>query len=246
MVNKVFRIERAIYDGSNIESLDIEAIRHQDVMEAIAELQENFGTDKSKENSSQEKNSDSNEILECIRTELEQINLVKSEMDGIRNSILQTKREISSMRHSGFSGEEQASPSNELDAVIKGTEEATDKILTAAEIIESNAANLVNALNREGDHNMALDIQEQAIAIFEACNFQDLTGQRVTKVVSTLKFIEERIDHMIDIWGGKESFAGIIPEQQKRKTSYSHLLNGPALEGAIDISSQDDIDAIFE
>ncbi len=242
MVNKVFRIERVIPAGGDNNGLDIEAVRHQQVLEAIAKLQ---GASLSQE-PVQEPDTASNEVLESIRQELAQSNRLKSELDDIRLSILETKREITSLHHSGFVSEDQATASDELDAVVKGTEVATEKILSAAEVIESNAADLANALKTGSDHDLALDIQEHAIAIFEACNFQDLTGQRITKVVNTLKFIEDRVDYMMTIWGGQESFAGIKPEKQEGKTSDSHLLNGPAMEDAIDVASQDDIDALFD
>jgi len=32
------------------------------------------------------------------------------------------------------------------------------------------------------------EIQERVVAIFEACNFQDLTGQGISKVMTTMKF----------------------------------------------------------
>jgi len=241
VVNKVFRIERVIPAGGDNNGLDIEAIRHQQVLEAIAKLQ---GASLTQE-PVQEQSQASNEVLESIREELAQSNRLKSELDDIRLSILETKREITSLHHSGFVSEDQATASDELDAVVKGTEVATEKILSAAEVIESNAADLANALKTGSDHDLALDIQEHAIAIFEACNFQDLTGQRITKVVNTLKFIEDRVDYMMTIWGGQENFAGIKPEKQEGKTSDAHLLNGPAMEDAIDVASQDDIDALF-
>ncbi len=242
MVNKVFRIERTLPAGADGDEQDIHAIRHQQVLDAIAKLQDISVSSEPVQEQSQA----SNEVLESIRKELAQSNLLKSELDNIRTSILETKREITSLHHSGFVGEDQATASDELGAVVKGTEEATEKILTAAEIIESNAANLANGLKSGSDHDMALDIQEHAIAIFEACNFQDLTGQRITKVVNTLKFIEDRVDYMMTIWGGVESFSGIKPEKQEGNTSDSHLLNGPAMEDAIDVASQDDIDALFD
>ncbi len=242
MANKVFRIERAMPAGYDNNGQSIEEIRHRQVMDAIASLQ---GMGVAKE-PAQEKDEASNEVLESIRKELAQSNRLKGELDEIRTSILDTKREITSLHHSGFVGEDQATASDELDAVVKGTEDATEKILTAAENIESNAANLANSLKSGSDHDVALDIQEHAIAVFEACNFQDLTGQRITKVVNTLKFIEERVDYMMTIWGGEESFAGIKPEKQTGKTSDDHLLNGPAMEDAIDVASQGDIDALFD
>ena len=242
MTGKVFRIERVIPGGQDNGGQDIEEFRHRQVMDAIASLQ---GVGVAKQ-SGQEQGDTPNEVLESIREELAQSNRLKAELDEIRTSIVETKREITSLHHSGFVGDDQATASDELDAVVKGTEDATEKILTAAEMIESNAADLANTLKSGSNHDVALDIQEHAIAVFEACNFQDLTGQRITKVVNTLKFIEERVDFMMKIWGGEESFAGIKPEKPAGKTSDDHLLNGPAMEDAIDVASQDDIDALFD
>jgi len=242
VANKVFRIERVPPEGFDNDGNDIHAERHQQVLAAIAQLSDRSTNEKPVPEPAQA----SNEVLEGIREELAQSNLLKAELDEIRSSILETKREISSLHHSGFVNDEHATASDELDAVVKGTEVAADKILTAAEIVESNAANLANILKSGTEHDMALDIQEQAIAIFEACNFQDLTGQRITKVVNTLKFIEDRIDYMMTIWGGEESFSAIKPEKQIGKTSDAHLLHGPAMEDAIDVASQDDIDALFD
>ncbi len=236
-IKKTFRIERM--SPTNLVQVgdqDLETQRHQEIMDAIAAI--------GQVQPSQDHASDA--VLESIKEELAESNKLKAELDEIRLSIIATKRDIASLHQSGFVKDENATVSDELDAVVKGTEQATEKILTAAESIENNAANLANSLNREGDHNMALDIQEQAISIFEACNFQDLTGQRITKVVNTMKFIEERVDHMISIWGGEDGFSGIKPEKLVGKTSDAHLLHGPSMEDDIDTASQDDIDALFD
>ena len=92
---------------------------------------------------------------------------------------------------------------------------------------------------------VATDIQDQVVQIFEACNFQDLTGQRITKVVNTLKFIEDRIVKMMEIWGGLDSFKDIEVERIAEATGDAALLNGPKLEADAGHASQDDIDALF-
>ena len=77
----------------------------------------------------------------------------------------------------------------------------------------------------------------------EACNFQDITGQRITKVVNTLKFVEERIDAMIEIWG-EDDIAEVDPSVTPDSEGDSALLNGPALgDEGID---QNDIDKLFD
>ena len=70
---------------------------------------------------------------------------------------------------------------------------ATQKILAAAEDIDQAADNLAAALKDGIDRGLAQDIRDRAVQIFEACNFQDLTSQRVTKVMTALKEIEAEI-----------------------------------------------------
>ncbi|RMF05696.1 MAG: hypothetical protein D6773_04985, partial [Alphaproteobacteria bacterium] len=89
-------------------------------------------------------------------------------------------------------------------------------------------------------------IQELVVQIFEACNFQDLTGQRITKVVRAFQFIEERVTRMMEIWGGIESFKEIEVVDPPKRDGDAALLNGPALETDEDVASQDDIDALFD
>jgi hypothetical protein len=76
---------------------------------------------------------------------------------------------------------------HELDAVTAGTAQATQKILAAAEEIDQLANSLSAALKGRIEQDLAQDISDSVLRIFEACNFQDLIGQRVAKVMKTLK-----------------------------------------------------------
>jgi chemotaxis protein CheZ len=82
------------------------------------------------------------------------------------------------------------------------------------------------------------------IAIFEACNFQDLTGQRISKVMTTMKFIEHHIITMMDIWGGVDAIKAHAPPIVDTREGDDRLLNGPKLDDE-GHASQDDIDAMF-
>ena len=94
---------------------------------------------------------------------------------------------------------------------------------------------------------MAADIQEQVVKVFEACNFQDLTGQRIGKVVRAFGFIEQRVDQMMEIWGGIESFKGFEPDEIVDNGTGHHLLNGPSLVSDADVADQSlHIDALFD
>lgn len=185
----------------------------------------------------------SEKALEAMRREHQEALKIKVELDAMYEAIHKTKREIATLHVSGCNGHELARVTDELDAVVFGTEGATEQILAAAEVIDNQAAVLSAALKGE-NQNVAADIQDQVVQIFEACNFQDLTGQRITKVVNTLRFVEERIIRMMEIWGGIESFRDIEIELEHRMGDQA-LLNGPALNSDQNIASQDDIDALF-
>jgi chemotaxis protein CheZ len=120
---------------------------------------------------------------------------------------------------------------SELLAVVSGTEQATQKILAAAEEIDITANNLSAALNGKIEQGLAQDIQDLVIQIFEACNFQDLIGQRVAKVLTAMKFVEDHIARVL--------------EEIKTASVAAAALHGPRLEGDRGHASQDDIDAMF-
>jgi chemotaxis protein CheZ len=134
---------------------------------------------------------------------------------------------------------------SELDAIVGGTESATETILGAVEEIDQLAHTLVARLKDGQDQALVQDMQERVIRVFEACNFQDLTGQRITKVVGTLKFIETHILRMMEIWGGLEAFKDIEAEAIAAREGDAAMLNGPKIDGDAGHASQDDIDSLF-
>ena len=168
---------------------------------------------------------------------------IKNELDQIYEAIAKTKTEIASLNSAGMqlTG---SNPQDELDAVVCGTESATNQILSAVEQVEADATTLANTL--AGDEGLlASNIQEKVLSIYEACNFQDITGQRITKVVEALRFVSERTDRMIEIWGGMDSFEGVEVTPADTREGDDRLKNGPSLETDEDVASQDDIDALF-
>jgi chemotaxis protein CheZ len=184
-------------------------------------------------------------VIEAYRAEIAEAQKLKGELDLIYAAINQTKQEIATLHVTGFEGPEMKRVTHELDAVVEGTEKATQSILSAAEFIDQTAGTLAAALKAERDKGLVHDVQDKVIEIFEACNFQDLTGQRITKVVATLKFIETHIVRMMEIWGGIESFKDVTPEAIAERNGDLRLVNGPKLDGEAGHASQDDIDALF-
>jgi chemotaxis protein CheZ len=180
-----------------------------------------------------------------LQAQINEFQKLKTELDMIEGVIGQTKQELATIHVTGFQGPEMARVNNELDAVVEGTEQATQAILGAVEEIDQCAGKLADADADEKTRHFAQQIQDCVLRIFEACNFQDLTGQRITKVVATLKFIEEHITRMMEIWGGIEAFAQYTPEAMAEREDDAKLLNGPRLDGEDGHASQDDIDALF-
>lgn len=187
----------------------------------------------------------SNDTIEAFHSELAAAGQIRDEMESIQSAIAQTKQEIATLHQNGFKGERMERVTNELDAIVMGTEDATDQILGAAEVLDSHASHLFVILKDKQDKDIVTEMQEQVIRIFEACNFQDLTGQRITKIVSTLKFIEERIMNMVAIWGGLENLGTALPDEKPKATGHAALLHGPALSGEEGRVNQADIDALF-
>ena len=185
------------------------------------------------------------QMIDAYKAQIAEAAKLKGELDLIYDAINRTKQEIAAVHLTGFQGPEMARVTNELDAIVGGTENATEQILTNAEEIDQLAATLAPRLKNDQNAALIADVQERVIKIFEACNFQDLTGQRITKVVSTLKFIETHILRMMEIWGGLEAFKDIEAEKMQKPKGDAGLLNGPRIEGDAGHASQDDIDALF-
>ncbi len=185
-------------------------------------------------------------LLDTYRAQIELCEKLKVELDLIHDAIDRTKREIAVLHGKSFDGAEMAKVNGELGAVVGGTEEATQQILEAAESIDQSASALSKVTSPDQQKILSEEIQERVISIFEACNFQDLTGQRISKVMSTMKFIEHHINAMMDIWGGVDAIKAHVPKQVDTREGDAKLLNGPKLDGDVGHASQDDIDALFD
>ncbi|ACI94372.1 conserved hypothetical protein [Afipia carboxidovorans OM5] len=183
--------------------------------------------------------------LESYRAQIAQCEKLKVELDLIHEAINRTKEEIAVLHGTSFNGDEMSRVTGELGAIVGGTEEATDQILAAAEAIDQAASALAKGPSADQQERMVADISERVISIFEACNFQDLTGQRINKVMNTMKFIEHHINVMMEIWGGVDAIKVHAPAILDTREGDARLLNGPKLDGDEGHASQNDIDAMF-
>lgn len=126
-------------------------------------------------------------------------------------AISRTRHEISTLRPQGAQPNELGVASEALDAIVRTTERATSDILEAAECIQEAAW----TLREEGaSEAMCDELDRRATDIYTACSFQDLTAQRTTRIVDTLRFLEGRINAMIEIWGDGEAPGGANEEAQ--------------------------------
>ena len=183
--------------------------------------------------------------LDAYRAQIEQCEKLKVELDLIYEAINRTKREIAVLHGKSFSGDEMMKVTGELGAVVGGTEEATQQILEAAEAIDQAASALGKVNSPDQQKVLSEEISERVVSIFEACNFQDLTGQRISKVMTTMKFIEHHINVMMEIWGGVDVIKAHAPPVIDERVGDARLLNGPKAIGEEGHASQNDIDALF-
>jgi chemotaxis protein CheZ len=236
---KLFRIEHVTPQAGGTETKTRREpsamLRHAEVMDELRELRRQLALP----------DREIQKVVESYKTQVIEAQKLKNELDLIQEAISRTKHEIATVHLTGFKGPEMVRVTNELDAIVGGTEQATQSILAAAEEIDQHANSLAAAIKNEHDKALAHDIQDRVIHIFEACNFQDLTGQRISKVVATLKFIEQHIGRMMEIWGGIDAFKDADPEAFAEREGDKKLINGPKLEGEAGHASQDDIDALF-
>jgi chemotaxis protein CheZ len=62
----------------------------------------------------------------------------------------------------------------------------------------------------------------------------------------TMRFIEQHISAMMEIWGGVDAIRAHAPQIMDTREGDARLLNGPKLDGDAGHASQDDIDALFD
>ena len=160
-----------------------------------------------------------------------------NQLQNLSHFIGQTRDEIAALRPDEVKAEFLPKATDELDAIVEATADATNQIMDSVEKIET--------LSEKMDHDDAASLLDSVTSIYEACTFQDITGQRITKVVNMLKEIEARVDQMI---GSMD-----LPEGAKRdgpkkavvdNRPDAELMQGPADAGTKG-QSQEEIDALL-
>ena len=168
------------------------------------------------------------------------ISVLRQELIEMAASIERARHEIAALQPADADNNKIISATSELDAIVISTERASFEILNAAEKLMELSSSF-----REGgaEPELCASLDNEVSAIFTACSFQDLTGQRTSKVVNALRYIEQRVNAMIGIWGASEGDHPPVDDAFADKREDSHLLHGPQMDGKG--VSQSDVDAMF-
>ncbi|HRQ61768.1 MAG TPA: protein phosphatase CheZ, partial [Alphaproteobacteria bacterium] len=170
-----------------------------------------------------------NSVIEKVSQSQERENdVVYGQLKELRAIIEQSKADIGLTRPSDIRDKHIPTATDELDAIIEATATATGSIMDACEAIEASP-------------NFDATIGENVTRIYEACTFQDITGQRITKVVKTLKTIEDKVEALMRILG--DEGAATSAAEDDTRTGDAALLNGPQMAGQA--ISQEEIDRLL-
>lgn len=168
-------------------------------------------------------------------------NFMRSEVTKLANYISEAKSEVLSIVPEDSTEEFFGVAGEELNAVVKATEDATNDIMDATDEIISQSKHISDEATKKA-------INDCTIKIYDSCNFQDITGQRITKVIKTLEYVEAKIAKLAKLFGSESDDIEDLLEKNaedilKDRRADAHLMGGPQLpENA---NSQDDIDALF-
>ena len=158
---------------------------------------------------------------------------VYRELREIAGYIESMRHEIGALQVNDLKNSRIPAAGEELGAIVQATEAATNTIMECAETLMGADASDPAAYKALVDENM--------MVIFEACSFQDITGQRIAKVVETLQHIEERVSRFADVMQAKD-IQGFLTEQERERAERKEkfLLHGPQLAGGgVDQSAVD-------
>lgn len=165
-----------------------------------------------------------------------EIDQIRFDLVEMATAIARTKAEVAAMKpdvdHSGAL----CSATEHLDIIVAQTEAATSDILAAAEQVQEIAW----TLREHGVEDEVCDILDgKATDIYTACSFQDLTGQRIRRVLDVLHYLENRLSALVGIWGLEGAAVPTLPSQEESRD----LVSGPAKPG--EGLDQSDVDSMM-
>jgi chemotaxis protein CheZ len=155
--------------------------------------------------------------------------LLLKEIAGLGRIIDQAKADVAGVSVDSIRGSHIPTATGELGAIVEHTAIATNSILESCEMLDRLSSSL--------DTAHAAVLQNAITQIYEACSFQDITGQRITKVVKALQAIEGKV---LELAGGHST--GVVLHLDVSDAP-GCLLNGPALP--TEAMDQADIDRLL-
>jgi chemotaxis protein CheZ len=169
---------------------------------------------------------------------------LKRELAAVQDIIARNKRDLASLIGEGTE-RRMARAGDELRAAVDGMDDATQNILKSVEIIDESARALTATLKDEYKRGLAQDIQDNVVKVYEACNFQDIVGQRITNVIGTMTMVEDQVAGIVARCDGAEAKNHKDGHAQAVPAGRGGLLNGPKLDGDAGQASQIDVDKMF-
>ena len=152
-----------------------------------------------------------------------------AEVEDLARTIAITRSELQRLDAGPFIAGHIPAATDELDEVVAHTASATEVILSVCEQLE---------MAGESGEEIGADLLQRATTqIYEACSFQDITGQRISKVVTTLKAIERKVGEILKVFGHGDEIDTDAADGD------GSLTNGPQLPGKA--MAQADIDALM-
>ncbi len=170
--------------------------------------------------------------------------LLRREIGNLSQYITRFRLEIARI-NSGDPNTRFQNMSEQLDAILEHTDSATHSILQSLEGITDLACQLQDASKDPETSDICDQLIDRTTNAMEACTFQDLTGQRVSKIVRSMKFVEERVNAMVELMGREGILAAAeeLEDDQALADEKKHYLQGPHNPG--ESISQDDINKLF-
>ncbi|PIW27834.1 MAG: hypothetical protein COW30_09250 [Rhodospirillales bacterium CG15_BIG_FIL_POST_REV_8_21_14_020_66_15] len=172
----------------------------------------------------------------------EELELLQAEILNLFNYIQRVRKEVAAITRTDEGDGRFNNMSDQLDAIVRATEDATNSIM---EVVEQNSETIQAIREKTDNPEIAAlldELENNSSNIFEACTFQDITGQRVTKIARSVTYVESRVNSLIQIFG-KEHIENVELDEEV-KNEDEKLLQGPQLEGQG--VTQDEIDKLFD
>lgn len=162
---------------------------------------------------------------------------LNKELVELKGIIDDLRRQLHAVQPGDISRMHIPSAADELDAVVGATEQATVTIMDCCEEVLK--------ITKDASPDLSRMVEESVVRIFEACTFQDITGQRIRKVTNSLKAIDHKIKSVLSVMEGQllDTTENTVALASSKEVTPASLLNGPALPA--NAVSQDDIDKLL-